>query len=400
MAQFTKLPTPTPAPRDDAAYLDLALAIEKWNQLQKPNIIPSPEGKRFLKAVELGFVENSASGYQTFIGWLVATKEDILSSHLFAWYGFLLRYIAYRNIDTLPTAIRTIALQYNVNTSIIQTEFAAIYEVDSELLDGLFIDIGSGYVVPKMWILEHTVDENGRQRVTYRINGGEATTTVSFGGSLPALPPFETHLEIVFTTDAPSPGDGVTFATLAWREVNKRWISGVGSEIESVSPWQRWVDAFICRDALQIGSTFAIEDIRRSTTRVTDPDGRQGQVWDINGLERALTSSESTPPPKSWGTVSRKNPFVDASVEDSIKALLDGASEEELVTATTDAIIVDANKDSVGGLTDFGRPLSDPISELPPSIILPPIESKSKKTLLVVGGILVVLAVIAAVILL
>lgn len=392
MAQFSKLPQ-APTPRDYAAQLDLQSAVEKWNQLSKSNYTPSPEGQRFLKAVELGFVEDSVAGYQRFIGWLVATKEDIISAQLFAWYGFLLRYVAFREVETLPTTIHQITKQFQVDVQILQSEFAAIYEVDEELLDGVLVDIGSGYIVPKIWVLDHSTDAAGRQTITYRVSGGEVTTTVSFGGTLPPLPPFETHLEIVFTTESPpSPGDGSTFATLAWREVNKRWVRGVGSEIESVSPWQRWVGSLIRRDAQQIGSTFAIEDIRKSTSHTSDPDGRQGRVWDITGLEAALLSDTSTAPPISWEGVAREHPFDDG-VQESVLKLLSSDVETPEWTDVTIPPVSDIND-----FSGFGKPFSNiPKDTTKPVVVTPETPTKTKWILF---GIIVVAAIVVAVVLL
>lgn len=112
-------------------------------------------------------------------------------------------------------------------------------------------------------------------------------------------------LQIVVTREAPpSPGDGINFATVAWRKVDV--VEGKGWT--ATGNWQKWTGAFVKRNNDPRVQILFVDDVLYEGRNFQGVPGRIAPMWDVGGLESAIAGAGNGLAPPSLAQTVTVNP--------------------------------------------------------------------------------------------
>lgn len=151
--------------------------------------------------------------------------------------------------------------------------------------------------IPKAWVVSDSTDPSSGVRTLVYNPGGSPPATTLRGGGNPVAPVPQTvpGIQLLVTREAPpSPGDGVNFATVAWRLIDV----APGSGWKAAGNWQKWTGGFAHRTNNPEIAVLFVDDVLYEARNFQGVPGRLAPMWDATGLEAALAlAGQGTPPP-------------------------------------------------------------------------------------------------------
>lgn len=117
----------------------------------------------------------------------------------------------------------------------------------------------------------------------------------------PVQPIWTPGVQIVVDYAAPpSPGDGINFATVAWRSIEQDLKSAAW---RGSSPWVRWANAFVHRTNDQRIVVLDLKHVLYEAHNYQGVPGRIAPMWDVASLDAAVAGSGPGSPPPALAAV-------------------------------------------------------------------------------------------------
>lgn len=232
----------------------------KFAQYSHPNpasvgITLNTEGLAFREAVKQGFVPMTVDGLKLFLSWLNPSSSELLNAGLWDWFAFRTRFVSLLPPSSLPMVASNLQAQYPEAVKALEAQYAIA------------------------------------------ITPLPAPPSANQPAPTPAVVTYQPALQVVIDKRVPpSPGDGINFATVAWRSIEQ----GSDQSWRAVGPWVRWVGSFVNRGTNDPRVVILdVSDVDYEAHNFQGVPGRIAPMWDWSSLQAAINGSGSGSPPPS-----------------------------------------------------------------------------------------------------